>query len=104
MPLRFDFDSPVSVHAINLVPGYAKIDPCTPTVDWCLRNRIPKTILVNFSDGSSHMLNLGQSCSWQGLNLDTPVQTMWVQLTIIDTYAPIDKDFTPISEIVIVGV
>lgn len=102
----FTFARPAIVQRIAIVPGYAKSDACTPSLNWCTINQVPKTIRLTFDDGSYEILNLERRCSWQYVSF-VSVETQTIRLTILDTYPASDpkvqRDFTPISEIQVFG-
>lgn len=102
----FEFTRTAILREVNMVPGYAKADACTPSLNWCMINRIPMTVRLIFDDGSNMTFNLKRACEWQDFSFE-PVETKTIRLTILDTYPALDpkqqRDFTPISEIRLVG-
>lgn len=102
----FTFARTAVIQNIDIVPGYAKTDACTPALNWCTINRVPKTIRVTFDGGSNVILNLKRVCEWQNFSFK-PVETKTIRLTILDTYPSSDpklqRDYTPISEIRVIG-
>lgn len=99
--LQFVFRTPVVIKEIRVVPGYAKKDPCIPTLDWCYRNHIPKTVRINASTYSG-VFKLTKVCKWQVIHIPD-IETSEVSITIIDIYPGSDRNYTPISEIKFFG-
>lgn len=105
--LSFNFGHDVVLSRVRIVPGYAKVDPCSDDLYWCHINYIPKRIKLEFSNGAPILLDLKEKCEWQSFTFAS-TSTKWVQLSILDTYAPSDpqeqRESTPISEIELWGV
>lgn len=102
--LLLAFDTPVRVSALQLIPGYAKIDSCDRTNRF-LQNRRVQRVELSFSDGSTVSGDLRDAPELQSITFP-PVVTASVRVTIIATTAPGShdgRDFTPISEIVVIG-
>ncbi len=100
-----EFPYLVAIRQVDIIPGYAKVDPCTQNYDWCQRNHIPRNIRIEFSNGIRLDYRLQDTCQWQNLGLDD-IETRWLRLTIIDSYpnkVSHYADFTAISEIRVYG-
>ncbi|GAB4204705.1 MAG: hypothetical protein OHK0022_30110 [Roseiflexaceae bacterium] len=102
--LTIDFSQPAILVEIHLIPGYDKIDPYDGT-DRFYQNRRVKRVRFEFSDGTSQEGDLRDDRSLQMLQI-RPVLTSSVRIVILETYEPLasqPRDFTPISEIVMIG-
>lgn len=90
------------VTSVGLTNGYAKIDPCDGT-DRYFQNRRVTEVRWSFDDGSSVTQALDPTDrSTQFRSVDA--ETVRVQVEILATTPPGDRDFTPISDIEIEGV
>lgn len=90
------------VTRVGLVNGYAKIDPCDGT-DRYFQNRRVTQVRWTFDDGTSVTQGLDPADrSTQTMAVDA--ETVRVQIEILATTPPGDRDFTPISDIEIEGV
>lgn len=101
-----DFGIYVTLTRIQILPGYAKVDPCDSTLDWCPRNRKPRTVMLQFSDGQPLEYRLQDSCTWQDLSIPN-IETRNIRFTIVDSYPweiPHHSQFTAVSEIKLFGV
>jgi hypothetical protein len=102
--LLLTFDAPVRVTDLQLIPGYAKTDPCDQTNRF-LQNRRVQRVELSFSNGSTAGGDLRDTPELQSISFP-PVVAAWVRVTIVATTAPGStdgRDFTPISEIVVTG-
>ena len=104
--LMLDWVTDFTVSDVQLVPGYAKKDPCAG-VEWFPLNRRVKKVRLDFSDGSTANGDLQDAASYQSVHF-SPVRAKWVKITILDTYpAPPQsqggRDYTPIGDVKIIG-
>lgn len=106
--LRLTFPAPVIVAELQVLTGYAKVDPCDNNVDRWPQGYRPSVITVRFSDGSSHPpLELDDVRELQSLPLSQPVTTQWLDIQIDQTRPPLEsgapRPYAAISEIVVIG-
>jgi hypothetical protein len=102
--LMLAFAAPVRVHEIALVPGYAKVDPFDQ-VDRFAQNRRVVRARFEFSSGESVEARFADRPELQ-VTLVNDTLTTYVRVVILETTAPganDGRDFTPISEIVVMG-
>ena len=104
--LMLDFGTDFTLTDVQIVPGYAKQDPCA-AVYWFPLNRRVKQVRLDFSDGSTASGDLQDAATYQSIPF-SPVRAKWVKITILDTYpAPSQaqggRDYTPISDVKIIG-
>jgi serine/threonine-protein kinase len=104
--LQLDFTTEVSVRAIGLIPGYAKIDAFDQT-DRFLQNRVVKAARFEFSDGSSLRAEFARQPELQFVPVGD-VRTHFIRIIIEETYPAPPKeqggrDFTPIAEVQVQG-
>jgi len=88
------------VTSVGLIPGYAKVDPSTD-IDRFVENRRITSVLWDFADGSSVTQTFTDSPTMQSLDVD--VTTTWVRLRILGTTEDGGRDFTPISDVAVMG-
>lgn len=103
--LQLELHGPVRVSEIQLIPGYAKVDPVDGT-DRFAQNRQIRRARLEFSDGSSVEARFEPVPALQSVRLDSSVLTTFVRVVVLETSEPAangGRDFTPISEIVVVG-
>lgn len=103
--LTLEFDRPIVISAIQLVPGYAKIDPIDGT-DRFFQNRRVRQVRFEFDDGSAVEATFEEVAQLQLVRFE-PVRSSRVTVVILATTDPGEadggRDFTPISEIVVLG-
>ncbi len=99
--IQLDFDTPVQIDRLYIVPGYAKTDPCDSTNRF-LQNRRVRRVMLTFENSEPVIANLKDEPSLQAITFPT-VTTRWVRVTITSTTdfngTNNGRDFTPISEI-----
>ncbi|UCG23400.1 MAG: protein kinase [Chloroflexota bacterium] len=103
--IQLMFDREITLSSFNIMPGYAKRDPCDRSINWCLKNRIPQRILLTGSDGERQELELVNDCSWQSFEVNH-WRTNWLEIRILSSYPRKEEhrtDFTAISEIQVFG-
>ncbi|EFO79060.1 serine/threonine protein kinase [Oscillochloris trichoides DG-6] len=103
--LQLELGAPMLISEVQVIPGYAKVDP-TDGTNRFWQNRRVVTVSLEFSDGSSIAATFADDPSLQSIRLPKPVLSSYVRLVILETTAvPPEggRDFTPISEIVIMG-
>ena len=102
--LVYDFGQPVTVTAVALVPGYAKVDPADGT-DRFLENRTVTAATWIFDDGSARRQTIAApSPSVAELELDGGVVTRRLVLQIDATgNDSAVRDFTAISDVRFTG-
>ena len=87
------------------MPGYDERDPCDASIDWCPKNRIPRRVRLEASNGQQMELLIDNECILQAFDIG-PWRTSWLQLTIQDSYPRREEhhtDNTTISEIQLLG-
>ncbi len=96
---------PALISEIQVIPGYAKVDPYDGTDRFWQNRRVLKARL-EFADGSSVDVTFRDDPNFQTITLPQPIQSSYVLFTILET-TPVPpnggRDFTPISEIVLIG-
>jgi serine/threonine protein kinase len=104
--LQLAFARPLRVTEIQLIPGYAKIDPFDGT-DRFTQNRRVKRVRFEFSDGSQVEGAFADSPTLQAIRLATPILTNSLRIVVLETLPPAvarePRNFTPISEVVVIG-
>lgn len=103
--VRLEFKRPVRVSEIQLVPGYAKIDSGSGTNRFQQNRRIVRVRFV-FSGGEAVEQEYRDAPEFQSLAVNDIVATS-IDMIILATTSPgtIDpRDFTPVSEILVIGV
>jgi len=97
---------PVRVREVQIIPGYAKVDPATGT-DRFRQNRRVLRANIEFDDGTVYQATFEQRPELQAVRLPEPVVTTVVRVVVVESSepapAPEGRDFTPISEIVVIG-
>jgi hypothetical protein len=93
-----DFPRTVRLTRMQIMPGYAKTDPCDSSLNWCLRNRIPKDVVLEFTSGERISFELEDACRWQELLLPN-VETQSVRLIVIDSHPWKVEHHTPYTSI-----
>jgi hypothetical protein len=98
--LQFTFPSPTHLTQVGLIPGYDKIDNCT-AADRFAQMRKVTGVRWTFADGSTvdQKLTADRSMQLTPVNVVTATVTM----EILGTTPPGGLDFTPISEVQLVG-
>lgn len=103
--LTLTFAQEVEITAVEILPGYAKID-AENGVDRFKQNRRVKRVRVE-AGGQQIEANLEDRPELQPVNLNNgSVRATTITITILETTAPGSiegRDFTPISEIVVMG-
>lgn len=102
--LLLDFDTPVQVSEIGLLPGYAKIDPYDKT-DRFKQNRRVQRVRYEFDGGRSVEQTFIDAATLQ-LMLVQPAKTKSVKVVIEQSSEPgtvQGRDFVAISEVVVKG-
>lgn len=103
--LLLEFAGPVALRELQLLPGYAKIDAIDGTNRF-YQNRRVRRIRLEFSDGSNLEVTLDDAPVLQPVAL-TDVRTTSVRIVILESLPPAladGREYTPISEIVVLGV
>lgn len=102
--LQLNFAQPILVQELLLLPGYAKIDPYDGT-DRFWQNRRVRRARLEFSDGQQLEVQFADLRDMQLISF-TPIETSSIRIVILETTdlrTTSDRDFTPISEIVVRG-
>jgi serine/threonine protein kinase len=102
--LQLDFAQPILVEELLILPGYAKIDPYDGT-DRFWQNRRVRRARLEFSDGSQLEVQFADVRDMQLIAFG-PIETSSIRIVILETTelrVESDRDFTPISEIVVRG-
>lgn len=103
--VQLDLASPTIVTGVEVIPGYAKIDPCDGT-DRFPQNRRVRRVELSFSDGTRVEGLMSDSPELQPIQFE-PVRTEWIRVTVLETIPPSSsdpRDNTAISEVVVTGV
>jgi S1-C subfamily serine protease len=102
--LLLEFSRPIRVSEVRMIPGYAKVDPSDGT-DRFTQNRRVQRVRFEFSDGSSSEASFADSRDMQSAQVK-PAVTTFVRIVILQTTPPgagDGRDFTPISEVAVIG-
>lgn len=102
--LRLDFDHPVTVLQVGVIPGYAKIDPYDGT-DRFEQNYAVASARFSFSDGTATTHDFDYRPEMQYASVGQ-VRTTFVLIAILSTYPPRSnnpRNFTAISEVQVIG-
>ena len=107
--VQLDFARPIRLASLRLLPGYTKIDR-TDGSDRFLQNRRVRRVRLEFSDGCSIEARFNiEDRRLQNVVFDAvqpAIVTSYLRVVILDTSAPgtnLPRDFTPISEIEVIG-
>jgi hypothetical protein len=103
--IELTLNSEATIASVGLINGYAKIDPDDQTDRYLQERRILR-VAWRFGDGTTlRQTLLDDTKSVQTIELDEPITTDSVSLTIESTTSPgkADYDKTAISEIQILG-
>lgn len=102
--LLLEYDEPVVVTSVGVIPGYDKIDPFDGT-DRFYQRHVVEEAEIEFSDGSSVEAEFDQDPKMQFTQVPE-TETEYVRITILDTYPPDASpgaDIAAISEIEVEG-
>ncbi|RRR74590.1 MAG: hypothetical protein EI684_06685 [Candidatus Viridilinea halotolerans] len=104
--LFLEFATPIRIHEIQLIPGYAKIDPSDGTNRF-YQNRRVRSVTMMFNEEEMEYFEFLDEPSYQAARLSRPIITDFLIIVIEDTYpqpsGPEGRDFTPISEVAVWG-
>ncbi len=87
------FDSEQTVSGIMLFPGFDQSESA-----W-VRNGRPARLKVELSDGRSYQIEVDDLQEWQGYEFSAPVETSYIQFTILDVYESTQWEDTAITDI-----
>ena len=98
--LQLTFPAPIHLTQVGLIPGYDKIDNCT-AADRFAQMRKVTSVRWTFANGAT----VDQSFTPERTMQNAPVDVVTTNVTveILGTTAPGDLDYTPVSEIALVG-
>jgi hypothetical protein len=111
--ILIEYEEPVVVNSVGMIPGYDKIDPISGTDRFYQRNVVEEAE-IEFSDGSSVEAEFDREPQVQFTEVPE-TETEYVRITILDTYPPengpdgaaVDNstpvDITAISEVEVEG-
>lgn len=99
--LVFRLAGPVRITEVGLIPGYAKIDPCSDDDRFVQMRRVTLARWI-FDGGVTVDQELADSRELQTIAVDAV--TSVVTLEILGTTGPAPIDYTPISEVALTGV
>ena len=102
--LLLEFPAPVRVREVQILPGYAKVDPFNG-VNRFTQNRRVRRVRLEFADGSSREATLADQPQLQPVPAGD-ILTTSVRVVVLETTSPATsdgRDFTPIGEVVVVG-
>ncbi|MFN3372902.1 MAG: NADase-type glycan-binding domain-containing protein [Chloroflexus sp.] len=103
--LLIEFAGPVEVREVRILPGYAKIDPVDGTNRFW-QNRRVRRVRLEFSTGEWIEALLDDQAMLQSIPVNNIV-TNSIQIVILESLPPAvadGRDFTPISEVEVLGV
>jgi len=104
--LTFRLPSEAVLTQVGLINGYAKIgrDEKGHKTDWYDRNRKVTQVTWLFDDGTSVTQDLASTTSMQTIDID-PVRTTVIRLKLVTVTntPPKGRNYTPISEVTLVG-
>ena len=98
--LTYTFAGPTRLGQVGLLPGYAKVDPCSQTDRFRQLRRVVR-VRWTFADGTSVEQSFAEDPSVQLAPVD--VVTTTVRLEILATTAGPDLDYTALSEVSFLG-
>jgi hypothetical protein len=98
--LRAEWDAPVTLTSIGLLPGYAKVDP-TDGSDRFWQNRRVLAVRYHFDDGTNVDASFTQSPILQPTAVQVTTRSVTVEIT--KTTPSQDRDYTAISELAFEG-
>lgn len=98
--LRAEWDTPVSLTSIGLVPGYAKVDP-TDGSDRFWENRRVLAVRYHFDNGTVVDASFTESPELQPTTVQVITRTVTVEITRT-TPSP-ERNYTAISELAFAG-
>jgi hypothetical protein len=98
--LRAEWDAPVTLTSIALVPGYAKVDP-TDGSDRFWENRRVLAVRYHFDNGTVVDASFTESPDLQPTTVQVTTRTVTVEITRT-TPGP-ERDYTAISELAFAG-
>ena len=91
--VKLQYEEPIKVSRVGLVPGYAKTDPCDET-DRFYQMYVVREARIEFSNGSSVEATFEREPKMQ--YVDVPdTRTDYVRVEILETYPPGDKPGGP---------
>ncbi|PDW02304.1 serine/threonine protein kinase [Candidatus Viridilinea mediisalina] len=104
--LLLEFDPPIKVHEVQIIPGYAKIDPYDGT-DRFYQNRRVRYGWIILTEDDWFPFEFEDAPTYQAVVIPEPIVTDFVVILIDETYphpsGPAGRDFTPISEVAVWG-
>lgn len=103
--LLLEFAGPVEVREVLILPGYAKIDPVDGTNRFW-QNRRVRRVRLEFRSGERIEALLDDQAMLQPIRVNNVV-TDAIRIVILESLPPaVDdgRDFTPISEVEVIGV
>jgi len=98
--LQFTLAGPTHLTEIGLIPGYDKIDDCSGADRFAQMRKIT-SVTWTFADGTSVNQEFTPDRGMQTIPVN--VVTTAVTLEITDTTGPSGLDYTPISEVALIG-
>jgi len=104
--LTFRLPSEAVITKVGLINGYAKIgrDPKGHKTNWYPLNRQITKVTWLFDDGTSVTQNLASTSKMQSIDI-APVRTtvIWLRLEAVTETPPKGRNYTPISDVTLVG-
>lgn len=103
--LLLEFAGPVEVREVRMLPGYAKIDPVDGTNRFW-QNRRVRRVRLEFRSGEWIEAPLDDQATLQAIPVNNIV-TDAIRIVILESVPPAvadGRDFTPISEVEVIGV
>jgi hypothetical protein len=84
--IELEYDSPVVVSEIGIIPGYDKYDPADG-IDRFYQMYVVREAEITFSDGTTVTASFDRDPTMQYVSVPD-VETTYVRITILDTYPP----------------
>jgi hypothetical protein len=98
--LTLAYQGQVHVRRVGLLPGYAKVDPCS-SVDRFVENRVIRRVEYRFDDGTTVVQVFDPDPEVQYVDVDEVTGT--VVITVLATSPHGGRDYTAISEVEVYG-
>jgi hypothetical protein len=98
--IEAEWDEPVVLSSIGVVPGYAKVDPADHTDRFHQERRVV-AVRCSFDDDPAVTVTFADLAQLQAVAVDVTTRKVTIQIT--QTTAPPERDFTAISELAFQG-
>ena len=98
--LHFVLSGPTHLTKVGLIPGYARVDPCTQANRFDQMRKIT-SVMWTFDGGATKAQQFAPQAEMQTVSVDVVTTAVTVEIT--GTTPPGGLDYTPISEISLTG-